>query len=1324
MRTLICIAGLLALGLCTVHADEIIWRFDTDGDFEGWTPGNFASVEVTGGMLRGVTEYDCMLASPVLDIQAEAFPVIEFRVSSTITGSGEIFFRHEDTGFTDAVKSRHTVYATDQPRVYRVRMDAVPEWTGVIHQIRLDILNSAGAEIALDYVRFTSGDPGVVPNAGFEDDFDGDGMPDGWTADAADAAWSADHCAQGDRSLMVATVPNRPLATVSVRVPIDRTGSYAFDATVAHQEGGTRELAADLAFFDVFGQALEGRSVTVTQTRVDNQGRTHLTGELEVPAPAAEAELTLRARGGRFSLWWDDVRMHHLTDLEPGWERPMESWQALWIWAEATAGQDEATACFRRSFDLPVDPGTLTGAVAQVTADNTYVMWVNGVEVARDDNAEGWRDAETVDLTETLVQGTNVIAIEARDITSAEGLLFEAWMLWDGGSLAVLSDDSWRAVGQAPEGWSDPDFDDAGWPAAQVIAPGGALPWGQVPYTYAGPREQITLISVQAPAQIVAGEDLSVSAVIDRLPRTAQTAPLRLALMRDGGEIMAWTYPVATTTSPIPAGEQDGDEHVRLGPITVRTSRFLQSGTYQIALGFPHTQYTDDEGATVPVREVRSLEVRAPGMTESRREIEVRRYHGTPTLFIDGQPDPFMHYVELRVGAGRITNMANAGVHIYFLDAEDIGWTGPGTYNYSAWDAKILQLLNLDPDALVIPQFTLEGRHQQWWLPNHPEELTQTESGSTDVGLYQAAAPVISLASQVWREEAGEAVRRFVGHCRSMPYATRVIGYLVASGVSWEWQHWGSVGPFEPTDYSAPMQSEFRAWLRREYADDVEALQAAWQQPQVTFEDARIPSVAQRDSADHMLFRDPRTSRYVIDFYRFFQDVMADGILHYFGIVKEASNGQALAGTYYGYVITMLGGARRAGDSGHMALSRVINSDLCDFLLSPFDYSLRSVGEPTTIMSATGSVLAHGKLWAMEADLRTHVVTDPRQRAHGAPEHLTGTISQLRRAFATSATKGLAVRWYDFSNGWIADDPRQGQVIGQLREIADQWIEWDRSPDPEGIAVVVDEGTPAAYLSHEIEAMQWLVYRQKATFERVGAPWRVYLLDDVVAGLVPRHRAYFFLNCFHMTDEERAYIRDELQSDGRTLVWFYAPGYIAGDLDVARISELTGMDFREIDEMRPWIIEPDAAHPWLADIPAGENRQPGIDIGPVFAPEREGIEVLGTWQGTDLPGLAVRRFDEWTSVWSAGPLLSPTLVKRICRDAGVRVRVDGVEPSYVSRNLIALHAAVTRTETLRFEEPTRVIDLLSGEILAAGATELEVEVPGPGTRLLRTYPAY
>ncbi|MFP4249263.1 MAG: beta-galactosidase [Armatimonadota bacterium] len=1298
-------------------ADDLVWRFDTDGDFEGWAPENFQSVEVTDGMVRGVTEYDAQLLSPELNIDADDYSVVEFRVSSTVTGGGEIFWHGPDDSFRDDTKLRHTVLASDQPRVYRSTLGDVAGWQGTISRIRLDILNPADAEISLDYVRLTNAPGGVAPNASFEDDFDRDDVPDQWAIDAADVEWSAEHLAHGDRSLMIETSPpDQRVATATVRAPIDRTGLYRFSAIATRVRGRVRELAAEIRFYDVFDQPL-GEQVRLSAGRPDEEGRRQITGEFETPARAARADVTLRVEARAARVWWDDVVLEHVVETPLSCEQPLESWNAHWIWAEATRGQDDVHSYFIRRFELPVPPQRVTSAKLQITADDTYTMWFNGAEVAQSDEEDGWREPEVVDLQPHLVAGENVIAVEARDARSAEGLLAEGAIQWPRGSMTLRTGDDWRAASEAPEGWTDPDFDASDWPAASVIAAAGSDPWGNLPYEYLGQREEVTLRNADVPAQVRAGERLTVSATISHLPETAADNPVRLALLREGAQVLCWTREVSEATRRLEnaQGEPTG---VTIGPIRVQLSRFVPPGTYSVLLGFPKMKYTDSENAVIG--EVR---VRGAASPESRPRVAIEHHNGSPTLMIDGNPHPFMHYNESIVGERRIRNMASAGVHLYFLRADEIGWQGPDEWDYEDWDAKVMSLLMHDPEALIIPAFTISGRNQQWWLDEHEDQLARTEDGSTEVGMYHHGGRAISLASQQWREASGEAVRRFVEHCRSASYSSRIIGYLPASGVSWEWQHWGSVGDFDPTDYSEPMQAEFRAWVRERY-DSEEALREAWRMPEATLDTVTIPTVIERDTAGHMLFRDPSEGRYVIDFYLFYQDVMADGILHYFDIIKRASKGQALAGTYYGYVVTMLGGARRAGDSGHMALSRIIDSDSCDFLISPWDYSLREVGQPTAIMSAVGSVLARGKLWAMESDLRTHLVTDERQRGHGAPDHLEGTVSQLRRAFASAATKRLAVRWYDFSRGWISSDPRQAQVIEQLRDIADRWVQWDRSPETDGIAVVVDEDTPAAYLSHQIQAMQWLVYKQKAYFDRVGAPWSIYLLDDVVAGRVPKMSAYFFLNCFHMTADERAYLNEELKSDGRTLAWFYAPGYIEDDLDVSRISELTGMDFREIAEMRSWDIRLNPEHPWAEGVTDADARQPRIEIGPVFVPDEEGLDVVGRWTDGGEPGLAVKRMDGWTSVYSAAPILSPMLLKRICEDAGVRVPVTGTEPSYVSRDLIGLHSAVERTETLTFDEPTRVIDLVTGEILAAATTELEVTLKGPQTRLLRTEAAY
>ncbi|MBD3292822.1 MAG: hypothetical protein GF393_07835, partial [Armatimonadia bacterium] len=437
MRHLVTAALTIALTVSAWGADDIVWRFDTDGDFEGWTPSHFQSVEVSDGMLRGVTEYDCMLGSPELSIDASEYSVIEFRVSSSITGGGEIFWHGPDGRFTDDVKLRHVIQASEDPRVYRSAVGETAQWQGTISRIRVDILNPADAEIALDYIRLTNAPEGVVPNTSFENDFDGDGAPDGWAIDAAGSAWSTEHTTQGDRSLMIeASRPDHRVASATMRTPIDRTGIYRLRATATYVQGGVKELAAELRFFDVFGKPLRG-DVRLSAGKPDEEGHRSITGEFEVPQLSASADLSLVAESGGARVWWDDVVLAHIVETPPSCEEPMESWSAKWIWAEATHGQDDAPAYFLRRFELPTRLQRITSAKLQITADDMYTLWLNGEKISESTDADGWRTPEVVDLQPHLVEGTNVLAVEARDVSSAEGLLAEGAINWKRGSMAL-----------------------------------------------------------------------------------------------------------------------------------------------------------------------------------------------------------------------------------------------------------------------------------------------------------------------------------------------------------------------------------------------------------------------------------------------------------------------------------------------------------------------------------------------------------------------------------------------------------------------------------------------------------------------------------------------------------------------------------------------------------------------------------------------------------------------------------------------------------------------------------------------------------------------
>lgn len=78
----------------------------------------------------------------------------------------------------------------------------------------------------------------------------------------------------------------------------------------------------------------------------------------------------------------------------------------------------------------------------------------------------------------------------------------------------------------------------------------------------------------------------------------------------------------------------------------------------------------------------------------------------------------------------------------------------------------------------------------------------------------------------------------------------------VACGIYGEWHQWG-------TDVSEPMKARFRRFLREKHRT-VEALSAAWNSADVTFETEEFNPETFRPSDDGF-FSDPKRSRYVMD---------------------------------------------------------------------------------------------------------------------------------------------------------------------------------------------------------------------------------------------------------------------------------------------------------------------------------------------------------------------------------------------------------------------------------------------------------------------------
>ena len=144
-----------------------------------------------------------------------------------------------------------------------------------------------------------------------------------------------------------------------------------------------------------------------------------------------------------------------------------------WIWHPR--GTEAAHSCFlRKPFELPAGPG-VARAVIHIIVDNAYVLYVNGRKIGEGDD---WEKTGVYDAAQALVPGTNVIAVEARNISGPFGVLLGmAVTLADGRTVALGSDKTWLASLEPAAGWQKPGFPASGWQAAREVAEAGGGPW-------------------------------------------------------------------------------------------------------------------------------------------------------------------------------------------------------------------------------------------------------------------------------------------------------------------------------------------------------------------------------------------------------------------------------------------------------------------------------------------------------------------------------------------------------------------------------------------------------------------------------------------------------------------------------------------------------------------------------------------------------------------------------------------------------------------------------------------------------------------------------
>ncbi len=738
----------------------------------------------------------------------------------------------------------------------------------------------------------------------------------------------------------------------------------------------------------------------------------------------------------------------------------------------------------------------------------------------------------------------------------------------------------------------------------------------------------------------------------------------------------------------------------------------------------PNRNYVDADWTAVAERDnvVSSVEV----------------YNGVPTLMIDGEPTASYFYLRPDLNAylqsDAESRMVRSGLELYvtyggnlYKGGCDPIWLSDGTVDYNAFDAVIYDTLAANDNALVMVNIGMFA--PKWWLEQNPEHQAQAYNGSSYIALGDA-----SLASEKFRQEAGEVLRLLITHMKQQPYYNRVFGLKLSGGQSYEWMHLGT-GADQGPDYSTASQNGFRNYLKNRYGTDA-ALQAAWGNNQVTLETAAAPGWDERCASSNVYMGDADTgslSRNMVDWNLWLNEASADSFLYYCQIAKEATEDQIIVGGYNGYLWTS--NSYDSQGMAHTAMDRVLDSEYVDWIASPIAYNERLLGQSSTYMALLDSVQAHGKLYIAEQDNRTCLSDSYAGNSWdanwdykiGQTRTMADTLYQQKRDFANALVNGAGLWQFDMYGGWLDDD----QIYDYFRAAKAEYdvsVHLDRNTTNE-VAVFVGDET-YAYLTAENSNMSFtllepMLQQQRKHLAAMGAGYDTYAMSSLLEGKVPSHKLNIVLSPFEITEQMHNAIDTYLKINNQVVVWVYLPGISTGtELSLDNVQRATGFDIGAVEQKSTLQVQlTDSGHSLTEGI-AGliyGNSVTGSVSPLTYIQDTAGITVLGyNKAGQKMPGLAVKDMGDWTSVYSAAPCLDVQLLRNLMKFAGCHIYSDNsANIIYSSNHYVALHSAEAGEKTLTLPGYYSVYDVFEEKFISMNTNTITYEHKQNDTHIFR-----
>ncbi|MCX7017491.1 MAG: beta-galactosidase [bacterium] len=731
---------------------------------------------------------------------------------------------------------------------------------------------------------------------------------------------------------------------------------------------------------------------------------------------------------------------------------------------------------------------------------------------------------------------------------------------------------------------------------------------------------------------------------------------------------------------------------------------------------------------------------------------EVRMFNGRPTFFVDGNPFAaplFATYVPTRYYYGQMGRMGckvfnfamNCGRCVYGHSKPV--WLAEDKWDFTEVDERAQNALADNPDALLLPRIYIDA--PDWWRDNNPDEMQVLDHGgkiyrepyNTAVTPPKRTYP--SLASAKYREAMAGALKKTIRHMLDASYGGHIMGFEIAGLATEEWYHW-SVNQEQLADYSPHIKAAFREWLRRKYATD-EALRKAWNSTTATLATAEIPAKIERFGNRKATFRDPAREMNVIDYYVFYNDIVAGTIDFFAGAAKETTGRNKVIGAFYDYLFEFHGNT----EFGHYPQAGLLDSRNIDFICAPPSYNQRQLGSGAEcyrrpFLSGT----LHGKLWFHDNDLSSFLFPKVMAKHHAKPAEIenmmkvlavTTTAQESIWLFERSAgfvmCEGIYESYFDLHGGYF-DDPRLLNSLAVNSAALTRSPEYDRSTIAE--ILVVADGVSCSYNSFQAELageahanrINEALADHQIGFIKCGAPYDSVLLADLKLVNPDQYKVVVFLNTFNMDDAARTLVNGRLKGNNRVLVWCYAPGLFNGYKESqSMMMELTGI--HTVGPRRDGYVCPKTVLTQAGrDFVESQGQKPpaaafGLEgkICDLVKVEDPMTMTLGVLAETSAPVMAMRKFNGWTSVYSMTQIMPPEVVRAIAKSAGVHLFNDRNDTLYANKSFITINGDGPGSRTVRLPRRASVWDALRNIPLHQNVDSFEISLMHGETQVYR-----